>query len=178
MSNLIVIAYPDEKRAAQVLATLRRLQSQYLIDLDDAVYVTKDAEGKVSLHQSTNTEAMGAAGGALWGLLFGALLFVPVAGLAVGAGSGWLMGKLADYGIDDRFIKQLSTTLTPNSSAIFVTVRKSTPEKVLPEIKQYGGTVIQTSLAPDVEAKLREALGNPPPTTTESAQATSVQPTG
>ena len=54
MANLVVIAYDDEFRAAEVLATLRRLQRDYLIDLDDAVYVTKDGEGKIKLHESTH----------------------------------------------------------------------------------------------------------------------------
>ena len=49
MSELIVVAYPDEHRAIEVMATLRRLQAEYLVDLEDAVYVTKDANGKVGI---------------------------------------------------------------------------------------------------------------------------------
>ena len=45
MSNLVVIAYPDQYRAAEVLASLRRLNKEYLIDFDDACYVTKHASG-------------------------------------------------------------------------------------------------------------------------------------
>lgn len=54
MSTLVVAAYPDEYRAAEVLAELRRLNSTYLIDLEDACYVTKDAHGKLKLHQATS----------------------------------------------------------------------------------------------------------------------------
>ena len=35
-----------------------------------------------------------------WGLLFGLLFFIPVFGLAVGAGLGALMGKVTKSGID------------------------------------------------------------------------------
>ena len=38
-------------------------------------------------------------------------------------------------------------------------VRRSTPEKVLPRISQFGGTVIQTTLDPDQESELQAALG-------------------
>jgi len=158
MSNLVVVAYPDEYRAAEVLAALRRMSNEYLIDLDDACYVTKDARGKLKLHQNTSLAGAGAAWGGLWGMLIGLLFFVPFLGLAIGAGLGALTGKLSDYGIDDKFAKQLTATLQPNSSAIFVLVRRATPDKVVPEIAKFGGTVMQTSLPKETEEKLQAAL--------------------
>jgi uncharacterized membrane protein len=47
MSDLIVVTYPDEYREAEVLATLRRLQKELLIDMEDAAFVVKDEAGKV-----------------------------------------------------------------------------------------------------------------------------------
>jgi len=158
MSNLIVVAYPDEYRAAEVLASLRRLNSEYLIDLDDACYVTKDARGKLKLHQNTSLTGAGAAWGGMWGLLIGLLFFVPFLGFALGAGLGALSGKLSDYGIDDRFAKQITASLQPNSSAIFMLVRRATPDKVVPEIAKFGGTILQTSLPKETEEKLQAAL--------------------
>ena len=138
-STLVVIANPDEQRAAEVLATLQRMEDQYLLDLEDAVSVTKGRDGKLKLHQTTTVAGGGAAWGGALGLLIGMLFFVPIAGLAIGAAAGALVGKLSDYGIDDRFAKQLSSTMTPGSSAIFVLVRKSTPDKVVPEVARFGG---------------------------------------
>ena len=158
MSNLIVVAYPDEYRAAEVLAALRRLNKEYLIDFDDACYVTKDASGKIKLHQNTSLAGAGAAWGGMWGMLIGLLFFVPFLGLAVGLGLGALSGKLSDYGIDDKFAKQIAETMKPNTSAIFVLVRKSTPDKVVPEIAKFGGTILQTSLPKETEEKLQAAL--------------------
>ena len=157
-STLVVISYPDEYRAAEVLATLQRMQDQYLLDLEDAITVTKGLNGKLKLHQTTNMAGGGAAWGGLWGLLIGVLFFVPIAGLAIGAAAGALLGKLSDYGIDDTFAKQLSATMPPGSSAIFVLVRKSTPDRVVPEVARFGGTVLHTSLSKDTEARLQEAL--------------------
>ena len=158
MSNLVVVAYPDEYRAAEVMAALRRLNKQYLIDLEDACYVTKDARGKIKLHQNTSLAGAGAAWGGLWGMLIGLLFFVPFLGFAIGAGMGAIGGKLSDYGIDDKFAKQLTATLQPNSSAIFVLVQRSTPDKVVPELAKFGGTILQTSLPKETEDKLRAAL--------------------
>jgi uncharacterized membrane protein len=158
MSNLVVVAYPDEYRAAEVLATLRRMNNEYLIDLEDACYVTKDARGKLKLHQNTSLAGAGAAFGGMWGLLIGLLFFAPFLGLAIGAGIGALTGKLTDYGIDDKFARQLAATMQPNSSAIFVLTRKVTADKVVPEIAKFGGTVLQTSLPKETEEKLQAAL--------------------
>ena len=44
-------------------------------------------------------------------------------------------------------------------AALLVLVRHSTPDKVLPEIQQYGGEVLQTSLSNEAEERLRDALG-------------------
>jgi uncharacterized membrane protein len=159
VSELVVIAYPEENRAEQVLTTLHQLQKEYLVDLADACYVTKDQKGKVSLHQAVNLTAAGAATGAFWGALFGLIFLMPFVGMLIGAGAGALSGKLSDYGIDDNFIKRLSAELQPGTSALFVLVRKAQPDRVLAEIQQYGGTVLHTSLSTEQETKLRAALG-------------------
>jgi uncharacterized membrane protein len=160
MSNLVVVAYPDEYRAAEVLAALRRMHKEYLIDFDDACYVTKDAQGKIKLHQNTSLAGAGAAWGGMWGMLIGLLFFVPFLGLAIGAGLGAISGKLTDYGIDDNFAKQIAATLQPNTSAIFVLVTRSTTDKVVPELAQYGGKILQTSLPKETEEKLQDALNH------------------
>jgi len=64
MSTLVVIGYDNEFKAEEVRLTLRKLQKEYLIDLEDAVVAVKDAQGKVKLHQAINLTAAGAVGGA------------------------------------------------------------------------------------------------------------------
>jgi uncharacterized membrane protein len=158
MSSLIVIAYPEEHRAAEVLATLKQLRSQDLIDLDDAFYVTKDKEGDTKVHHSVHLTRKGAGWGALGGLLIGALFFIPVAGLLVGAATGALAVKLADLGIDHQFVKDLSAQLQPNSSAIFILVRNVEPDKVIAALRPYGGTILQTTLSEEAEEDLKANL--------------------
>jgi uncharacterized membrane protein len=98
----------------------------------------------------------------MWGTLIGLLFLNPLAGLltgaAFGAGTGALSGALVDYGIDDEFIRSLGATIEPGSSALFVLVRRVTPDKVLPELRPFGGTVLRTSLSTEQEERLRQAL--------------------
>ena len=166
MSDLVCIAYDKPDTADAVLNELRILKVEHLIDLEDACVVVRDDNGKVHLKQSVNLVAMGATSGAMWGglmgLLVGMLFLNPLigwaAGLAVGAGSGALSGKLADYGINDDFIKSLGSTITNGTSALFVLVRSANAEKVMPEVAKFGGTVLKTSLTTEQDEKLRAAL--------------------
>jgi uncharacterized membrane protein len=158
MSTLVVIGYNDMYAAEEVRLKLRRLQSEYLIDLEDAVVAVKDTAGKVKLHQAVNLTAAGAVSGGFWGTLIGLIFLNPLLGLAVGAGAGAVSGALSDLGINDQFMKELAATMTPGSSALFVLVRKATPDKVLDEIKGSGGKVLKTSLSHDDEQKLQTAL--------------------
>jgi uncharacterized membrane protein len=57
-----------------------------------------------------------------------------------------------------RLMKDLGEKLKPGNAAVFVLVRQSTPDKVLPRISQYGGDVIHSSLSEEAEETLREAL--------------------
>ena len=88
------------------------------------------------------------------GLIFGGPLFW---GLATALLSG-LIAKGTDLGIDNDFMKEVSDSLDPGGSAIFVLVSKSTPDKVQAEMQKYGGHLAQTSLSEEDEQKLRQAL--------------------
>ncbi len=160
MSDLVAIAYDDEFKAGEVLQKLERMKKEHLIDLDDAVVVIRDDDGKVKLKQTHNLVLGGAAGGSFWGLLAGLLFLNPLLGIAVGAGSGALAGYLSDIGIDDNFMKDVGETLKPGTSALFLLIRKVTPDKVIPEIKQFGGIVLRSSLSQEQEEKLREVLAS------------------
>jgi uncharacterized membrane protein len=138
-----------------------KMQKDYLIDLADAVVAVKDQQGKVRLHQAVNLTAAGAVGGGFWGSLIGLMFLNPLLGMAVGAAAGAISGALTDLGIDDKFMKELAETMKPNSSTLFVLVRKATPDKVLDEIKGTGGKVLRTSLSHEDEAKLQAALSAP-----------------
>ena len=159
MSELIAIAYPDRETAEAVRLTLADLATERTVELEDAVVVTRDEEGKVKLHQTRRPAATGATGGAFWGGVIGLLFLAPLIGMAIGAAAGGAAGALTDVGIDDRFMTRLGASLAPGGAALIVLVRKVTPDKVLPHVQRYGGEVIQTSLDDETEARLRDALG-------------------
>ena len=166
MSTLVAVVFHDESTAFEMRAALTRMQSQYLLQMEDAVVVTRDLKGKIRLDQAVSLTAAGAASGAFWGMLIGLLFLNPLLGAAIGAGAGAISGKFTDIGVDDRMAKQLGEELTPGSSALIVLLRKVTADKVLDGLKDFAGRgrVFQTSLTKDDESSLREALETPPKT--------------
>jgi uncharacterized membrane protein len=158
MSNLVAVDYPDETTASEVAQTLIELQKERSIQLDDLVVAHRKHDGKIKLKQSFSPAGTGAAGGALWGGLIGLIFFMPLLGMAIGGATGAATGAMTDVGVDDKFMKELGDKLQPGGAAVFVLVRESTPDKVLPRISQYGGEVIHSSLSEHAEETLQEAL--------------------
>ena len=152
MNTLVVVGYDEPYKAEEVCLKLRKLQSEYLLDLEDAVVAVKDEQGKVKLHQSVNLSADGAIIGGFWGSLTGVILRNAAAGAASGA--------LTDVGINDHFMKELSATLSSGSSTLFVLVRRPVPDRdrLLEKLKGTGGKILKTSLSHEDEAKLQAAL--------------------
>lgn len=171
MSSLIAVTYPNQQRAQEVLAELRKLESAYLIDLEDAVIVTKDADGKPKLHQSLDLTQAGAVNGAFWGLLIGLLITLPfpflapiawlgiaAAGAGIGAAAGAVIGNASDLGIDDAFMKKLAEQMQSGTSTLFILARTVTYDRVTEDLAKYGGTLVYTNLSAEAEAKLRQTI--------------------
>lgn len=160
MSDLIVIAFDDEATGFDMRTELVKMQKEYLIELEDAVVVTRPTADDIQLHQAVNLTAAGAMGGGFWGALVGLLFLNPLVGAAVGAGAGAIAGRFTDIGINDDFMREISHALQPGGSAVFVLVRKMTGDKVLERLESFHkrGRVLQTSLSKTDEDRLRDAL--------------------
>lgn len=160
MSNLVVVVFNDEVTAFEMRTALMRMQQEYLIQLEDAVVVTRDAHGKTRLDQAVNLTSAGAVGGGFWGLLIGMIFLNPLLGAALGAGAGALSGKFTDIGLNDQMMKDIGQSFKPGSSGLFLLIRKVTTDKVLDGLKEFSGKgkVFKTSLNKDDEEALRQAL--------------------
>jgi uncharacterized membrane protein len=160
MSNLVAVVFEDEVTAFEMRAALVKMQKEYLIDIEDAVVVTRDQKGKTRLDQAVNLTSAGAVGGGFWGMLIGLIFLNPILGAAIGAGAGALSGRLNDIGLNDKMMKDIGQSFKPGTSGLFVLVRRATVDKVLQGLKEFAGKgkVFQTSLSKDDENALREAI--------------------
>lgn len=173
MSELVVIAYPEEGRAEEVMAALLQLRKQSALDLEDVVVVSKDKDERIKLHQSEHLGRKGAVAGGAIGLIAGMLFLGPVVGLGVGALVGSIANRLRDVGVSDDFVRQVSAQLKPGSSALALLMHSSDSDALFPELAREGAVVLQTTLATDTEAQLQAALEGQPAGSSEAASAES-----
>jgi uncharacterized membrane protein len=159
VSDLIAIAYPDQKAVERARENLRKGSSEGLIQVEDAVVMIRDEDGKLEVRQGSTGVEGAAISGAISGGLIGYLLMAPLFGIAAGALAGGAIWKsmFGDAGVAEDFVRELGEQLEPGRAALLFLATEIDPEKVLPEIKEQGD-LIKTSLSGEVEAQLEAAL--------------------
>ena len=155
MATLTALKFETSDGAGQMLSKIEAMQKMQLITLQDAAIVSWP-EGKKApkTKQLVSMGGLGALQGAFWGMLFGMIFFVPFFGLAVGAAMGALGGKMADYGIDDDFIKQVREQVTEGTSALFLLTSDAVQDKVAEELKGEQFELIASNLTKEQEDEL------------------------
>ena len=177
--NLIVVGFAGTRRASEVLSELRKLDEDWVIDLEDAVSAYRTDDGQLRIDKSVApTRGQGADMGVLVGGLLGALIAAPftgglsaaAAGTAIGAGaaSAGLAGAAVGaenatewkntWGISDDFVSSVGELVQPGNSAVFVLARTVNPDLVADRFRGYGGKIITTSLSPGQSARVERTL--------------------
>jgi len=159
MATLTAWKFATPNGADDALSTLEQLQTQALIQVQDAAIVSWEAgRQRPKTREMHSTKKAGALGGGFWGLLFGLIFFVPILGLAIGAGMGALFGSMADVGISDSFIKSVRERVTPGTSALFLLSSDAVMDRVKDEFNGTHAELISTNLSMEQEQRLRDAL--------------------
>jgi uncharacterized membrane protein len=161
MANLIVLTFDNTDEAESVLQALKRLERDGHLDLDDTATIVKDADGKVHIHNraSDATKFGAVAGGLLAPLVF---FMFPIAGIAAGVAGGALIGRALDRGVDGTFVKEVSQSLEPGHSALFLLVGEANINAAFAALRSHKGKVYHTTLSSEVEESLRSTLGEQP----------------
>ena len=162
--DLVVIAFPSEDKAEQVREKLLEMQKDYLISVEDAVVAVRKPDGSVKLNQTFSTAAAGGVKGAFWGFLIGLIFLNPLLGAALGAASGAISGTYSDFGVNNRFMKEVADAVPPGGAALFALLGKMTTDKVVDSLKGAGGAVLRTSFEKSTDEALRAALAAKNPT--------------
>jgi uncharacterized membrane protein len=160
MSNLVVLTFEDTEQAAQAFEALKEVQHGGHLHIDDAAVVVKQASGKVEIKNQLETGVKrGALGGSVLGVLLAGVFF-PLAGLAIGALGGALLGKALGEGVDQKFVKDVTETLKPGSSALFAIGSQGNVAVIQDALTPFKGTIYQTTLPSEAVEALHEALKN------------------
>ena len=159
MATLSVWRFESAGGAEEALDTLKELQRQELIKVNDAAVVSwEEGRKKPKTKHLADMTGPGALGGAFWGLLFGLIFFVPLFGLAIGAAGGAIAGHFTKVGIDQDFINSIRDSVTPGTSALFVLSSGAVQDRVIAAFKGAKAQLVQTNLSAEQEQALRDAF--------------------
>ncbi len=164
MATLIVVGFKkDLYRASEVLNELIDRGYQWTSDLEDAVAVYRDYNGKLrvdsSFQMTTGQEiAMGSLLRSLVGLTLGVIAGPTPEGTNTFAGTldgKWWKGEL---GIPDDFIQDVGALVQPGDSAIYALLRLADPTLVTVKSHDYGGVVLCAKLSSEQATKIQDML--------------------
>jgi uncharacterized membrane protein len=178
VSELVAFVFRDQFRAPEVLNELRRRDFVWSKDLDEAVAVTLDEDGKARVQLSVDISNHEGAGWVrLWASLLSSTLFMPGTAVMVQACNGlassncncpnpstldettreggWWQEALAR---SVNFKRDVAALMEPNGSAIFMLLRAVEVPAVLKQLRNYGDTIIHTSLSSEQDKKMLTLL--------------------
>ena len=181
MSELVAFVFRDQFRAPEVLNELRRRDYSWGKDLDEAVAVTLNADGKARVQLTIDISTYEGAGWAkLWGSLLNSTLFLPATAAMVEAAdglafsnqpalkqalkrqmngqspeSGWWKEALAR---SNNFQRDVAALMEPSGSVIFMLLRNADAPMILKQLRNYGDTIIHTSLSSEQDKKMLALL--------------------
>jgi uncharacterized membrane protein len=156
-SRLLAVAFGDAATAEQALDALTTLAGEQALTLEDAAVVVRSRDGGssgVEIRQAHGLAAgEGLVGGGTLGLLAGLAIAIPVAGAALGAAAGVGMSAI-DRGIDDDELRRIGRTLEEGGAALLALVHRVDWARVRDALAPYGGELIASDVAADVETAL------------------------
>jgi uncharacterized membrane protein len=153
MSELIAIGYPQEATAQRA----RDEVNQLIQRPDTARAIIRNCQGSIWVAGNPYGLAVGIIWGMFWGLVVGLGLGTGL-GVVVGAGLGAVLAKVDRSGINRAFQGRIRGMLEPGMSTLVVRVEMGPSDAVAEVLSRYGGTVLESSLSPDAEWRLQEAL--------------------
>ncbi|MFD0884779.1 DUF1269 domain-containing protein [Streptosporangium algeriense] len=190
MHDLIVIAYQDLSTATQARDLLLDRQRDHVVDIADVAVVERRPDGCVKAHPLHHYDADMGLVGAVAGGLIGLLVLAPITGIALaavgggaaavggttlgtiftaiaGGGCGAMAADTDEEHLDLDWVRELGEHLPCGGAALFVIVlgleeHPDKSDKVLAELRPYGGHVIRTSLPERDAAHIRAILDDKP----------------
>ena len=165
--TLVGISFDDAFRAQEFLTAATRMASQGHLILKDAVVVTKNLDGQVTVRETIDPQPKRSAlSGALWTGLIGLLVGGPagwLAGAAVGAGAGAVAAKVVDLGIPDEWVSWFRQAGEPGRSTVALLVANLDHNALVAETSRFTGAQLVYANLDDVTIdRIREALGQLP----------------
>ncbi len=147
MSQLLVAGFNEKYKADEVMLDLLKKGQQHLDDLEDAVVVTKNAQGKIRVKPYYDLLAATQGNKSkFWGSIITTLF------------ESSDQEALSKIGLNNQICLEIQEMMQPNSSIIIVLVENINLEQATEELQKYQGKVLHTTLSFESEEELLKAL--------------------
>lgn len=179
MSDLLAIVFNDQYRASEVLNDLQRQECDWVADLEKAVVVRQINQDKIKvLFGFDPTTEEEEAWARLWGSLLSLVLFnsltdgiVDTTRNLADACGAQTTGELETrrllpdvkwwretLGLSDDFVRDVGAMFQPGDSALFTLLHTEKRGVVFQQLRDYGGTLVTTTLSPEQDQMLNRVL--------------------
>jgi uncharacterized membrane protein len=158
-STLAVWRFNAPGLAEERLPELERLMHTGAVDVDAAALVSwPPGHRKPSVRDLGGVTHPGALWGGFWGVVLALIFLTPLAGPTFGAAAGAIAGSLADFGVEDDFVKRVRDAITPGTSGVFV-IGSSRGVEPIADAFDLDADMLGYTLSHEQAQNLREALG-------------------
>jgi uncharacterized membrane protein len=160
-TTVAIVVFNSEDEAKAAVKRMQQAEKEHLIEVEDAVLVTKDQKGKVHVKEYKDfTTRRGAITGGAIGVVIGGVLGGPV-GAAVAAGlvggvAGAFVGKAADFGIPKDRIQFVGESLDAGKAAVFGKIKTEHMGLIKQAISESPGELLEFEISEEAEADLDE----------------------
>lgn len=160
MTAFTVWKFEDPAGAQHAADKLRECEREQMVKiLDYAVVSWPEGASKPETDRHNEERLRGTGWGALWGVLLGALFFVPVIGGVAGAAIGAIAKMTQDAGIGKEQLETIRTNVTPGTSALFVVTEQGDLDRVGERFHHMNSKLIATNLTDSERRVLLETFG-------------------
>ena len=158
MSELIVFGFSSPQGADEARTDLLYIDKEYLADVGDATIATVDSNGAIQLNQMVNLWTVSPGGSPLWRLMVGLLFLQPLLGVLKPSTARGVSEALIGCGINEAFMKDMSTMLQPGAAVLFILSSESASGRVIDQVKPHAATQLRTRFDNSKESQLHVAL--------------------
>ncbi|MCH9837046.1 DUF1269 domain-containing protein [bacterium] len=160
---IIGVSFDSAIKAQEYLLAMSRLRQEGVLQLKDAVTVTKQDGGKVAVTETIDpTPGRAAISGGMWLGLLGLFVGGPVgwiAGIGIGAGAGAVAAKVVDLGIPDEWVDWFKDAVEPGTSTVVVLADHVQVHALAEEARRFrGAELLYSSMSPSAMDQLDAAF--------------------
>lgn len=161
MATLFAVIYPSSSEASSAFDQAKALEKAGYMRILEQALISKDNSGEIKIGDENHPVLKGAGVGAIVGALTGAMFLIPVAGLALGAAVGGLLGRHGKSGAEDdfkRFQQTVTSELQPGGGAILLLIQTDATDRVVNDLGRFGGKLISYDLSDEQLADLQKEI--------------------